>query len=117
MDPDYCVPLRDSYEVFTELKKTNIVVAGTSGYRVVDNPGLYNGFTREYPYPWMGGAATKEGEWRLFLATNNDSGWFSINSCRPEGVRECDAQEWRNEIIEWLECFYGFRFRVHPRVE
>jgi hypothetical protein len=115
MDPDQCVPLRDTYEVFTELKKALLVVSGKPGFRVVDNPDLYNGFTRSDS--WTGGAATKKGEWLLFLATNDDSGWFSIHSCRPEGTRECDAEEWRNEIIEWLECFYGFRFRTHPRVE
>jgi hypothetical protein len=109
MDPDRCVPLRDSYEVFTALKKTRITVSDRPGYRTVDNPDLYEGFSR--PTLWMGGAATKQEGWLLFLANDETSGWMDISSCRPEGMRECDVNEWREEIIEWLECFYGFHYR------
>jgi hypothetical protein len=59
----------------------------------------------------MGGAATKKEGWLLFLANDDDSGWMDIASCRPDGMRECDVNEWREEIIEWLECFYGFHYR------
>ena len=109
MDPERCVPLRDSYEVFTQLKKTLITVQGKNGYRVVDSPDTQNGFTP--PQEWKGGAATWNGEWLLFLANSEHSDWISINSCRPEGMRECDVSEWRDELFEWLDCFYGFKYR------
>jgi hypothetical protein len=120
MDPNRCVPLRDSYEVFGPLKATTLSVNGEIGYRVVDNPDIYKGFLGERTL-WMGGAATKRGEWLIFLANKfyieesvyiEQSGWFGISSFRPEGMKEQDVAEWRDQIIEWLETFYGFHYRV-----
>ena len=113
MDPSRCVPLRDSYEVFGPLKATRVAVNGEVGYRVVDDPDLYKGFLGEERVLWMGGAATKRAEWLIFLANCSSglSGWFSITSFRPEGMKEQDVAGWRDQIIEWLETFYGFHFR------
>lgn len=110
MDPVRCVPLRDSYEVFGPLKATRLAVNGELGYRVVDNPDLYRGFLGEHTL-WMGGAATKRGEWMIFLANHFQSGWFCISSFRPEGMKEQDVGAWRDQIVEWLEAFYGFHYR------
>jgi hypothetical protein len=110
MDPTRCVPLRDSYEVFGPLKATRLTVNGEVGYRVVNDPDLYKGFLGEGTL-WMGGAATKRGEWLIFLANEVHSGWCSINSFRPEGMKEQDVRVWRDQIIEWLETFYGFHYR------
>ena len=116
MDPKRCVPLRDSYEVFGPLKATRLAVNGELGYRVVDNPDLYKGFLGEHTL-WMGGAATKRGEWMIFLSNESLSGlsglsgWFCISSFRPEGMKEQDVTAWREEIVEFLETFYGFHFR------
>jgi len=110
MDPTRCVPLRDSYEVFGPLKATRLTVNGEVGYRVVNDPDLYKGFLGEGTL-WMGGAATKRGEWLIFLANEIQSDWFSINSFRPEGMKEQDVRVWRDQIIEWLETFYGFHYR------
>ena len=110
MDSQRCVPLRDSYEVFGPLKRTRLSVNGEFGYRVVDDPDLYKGFLGERTL-WMGGAATKRAEWLIFLANDLQSDWFCISSFRPEGMKEQDVGPWREQIIEWLETFYGFHFR------
>jgi hypothetical protein len=110
MDPGRCVPLRDSYEVFGPLKATGLAVNGEIGYRVVNDPELYRGFIGEGTL-WMGGAATKQGEWTIFLANKFNSGWFGISSFRPEGMNEQDTVRWREEIIELLETFYGYIYR------
>ena len=114
MDPDRCVPLRDSYEVFGPLKATRLAVNGELGYRVVDDPDLYNGFRSDQERVlWTGGAATKQGEWLIFLGNRlrDHFGWFGITSFRPEGMNEKDAVVWREELEEILETFYGFHFR------
>jgi len=114
MDPSRCVPLRDSYEVFGPLKAAKLEVNGEPGYRVVNDPDLYNGFLSEERVLWMGGAATKRGEWLIFLANHFNSGlsgWFYISSFRPEGMNEQECVVWREQIIEWLETFYGFHYR------
>jgi len=111
MDPKRCVPLRDSYEVFGPLKATSLAVNGEIGYRVVDDPDLYKGFLGEERTLWMGGAATKRAEWMIFLANEFQSGWFCIDSFRPEGINEQDVGAWRDQIVEWLETFYGFHYR------
>ena len=111
MDPTRCVPLRDSYEVFGPLKAARLAVNGELGYRVVDDPDLYKGFIGEERVLWMGGAATKRAEWQIFLANGLQSDWFCISSFRPEGMKEQDVAGWRDQLIEWLETFYGFYYR------
>lgn len=113
MDPDRCFPLRDSYEVFDQLKATRLSVNGELGYKVVDDPDLYNGFRSDQERVlWTGGAVTKQGEWLIFLANKvGQFGWFSITSFRPEGMNEKDAVVWREGLEELLETFYGFQFR------
>ena len=121
MDPSRCVPLRDSYEVFSKLKASRLAVNGEFGYRVVNDPSLYNGFLSENErILWAGGAATKRGEWFIFLANElrpsgpnapEQFGWFGITSFRPEGMNEKDAVGWREGLEELLETFYGFKFR------
>ena len=119
MDPKRCVPLRDSHGVFGPLKAVRLAVNGEFGYRVVNDPSLYNGFLSDDL--WTGGAATKQGqEWLIFLVNElrpsgpkapEQFGWFGITSFRPEGMNEKDAVGWREGLEELLETFYGFQFR------
>jgi hypothetical protein len=121
MELNRCVPLRDSYEVFSKLKASRLAVNGEFGYRVVNDPSLYNGFLSDDEcILWTGGAATKRSEWLIFLANElrpsgpkapERFGWFGITSFRPEGMNEKDVVVWREELVELLETFFGFHFR------
>jgi len=106
--PNQCVALRDSYDVFTVLKRNAILVDG-SEWRVVD-PG--DAFTVT-PDVWIGGAATKTDDWMLFLSDGTVSKWVDLRDCSPvtAGAEIAGDEIWRNELRETLDTFYGYKFR------
>ncbi len=106
--PNQCVALRDSYDVFTVLKRNAILVDG-SEWRIVD-PG--DAFTVT-PDVWIGGAATKTDDWMLFVSNGTASKWVYLRDCSPVTTDAEIAGDkiWRNELRETLDTFYGFKFR------
>lgn len=115
-DPANCVPLRKTYEVFEQLKKTPLTLHGSSrgmehAYSIVDNPDKYAGFLPTCE-TWVDGAATfVGGEWLIFIGNDLEYGWKYLKTCIPIGMHDSSVILWRKDIIDTLDTFFGYRFR------